>query len=55
MAKQQAPDNALATDRPERKKPYHPPRLVEYGDLRKITLGKGGNMTDGTGRPATRK
>jgi hypothetical protein len=36
------------------KKPYRPPRLVEYGDLRKITQAKGGMMND-AGRPATRK
>ena len=39
----------------DRKKAYRAPRLVKYGDLRTITQGKGGNMTDGTGTPATRK
>jgi hypothetical protein len=37
------------------KKPYRAPRLVEYGDLRKITLAKGGNMGDDPTPPATKK
>jgi hypothetical protein len=40
---------------PPVKKPYRAPRLVEYGDLRKITLAKGGNMNDDPTPPATRK
>ena len=39
---------------PGRKKPYRKPRLVEYGDLQKITMVKGGNRGDGA-LPATRK
>lgn len=35
------------------KKPYRPPRLVVYGDLRHLTRAKGGNKTDG-GAPKTR-
>lgn len=38
-----------------KKKPYRTPRLVEYGDFRTITQGKGGNMDDGAGVAATRK
>lgn len=38
-----------------KKKAYRTPRLVEYGDLRTITQGKGGNMDDGVGVAATRK
>jgi hypothetical protein len=56
MAKQAHREDATASRRPERKKPYRTPRLVEYGDLRKITLAnKGGNMGDGAGRPLTKK
>jgi hypothetical protein len=40
---------------PPVKKPYRAPRLVEYGDLRKITLAKGGNMNDDPTPPATKK
>lgn len=36
-----------------RKKPYHPPRLVVYGDLRRLTKAKGGTAGD-AGKPATR-
>jgi hypothetical protein len=37
------------------RKPYRAPRLVEYGDLRKITLAKGGNKNDDPTPPATKK
>ena len=37
-----------------RKKPYRKPRLVEYGDLQKITMTKGSNRADGA-EPATKK
>lgn len=38
-----------------KKKTYRPPRLVTYGDFRKITqTGKGGNKADGAGVPKTR-
>ncbi len=36
------------------KKPYRPPRLVVYGDLRRLTLSKKGTRADGAGKPATR-
>ncbi len=36
------------------KKPYRSPRLVVYGDLRRLTRAKGGNKTDG-GQPKTRQ
>lgn len=56
MAKQQPHKRAVApTPSTPKKKPYRSPRLVEYGDLRTITQGKGGNMDDGTGAPATKK
>lgn len=48
------PDSARAGAEP-RKKPYRAPRLVEYGDLRTITLGKGGTMNDDPTPPATKK
>jgi hypothetical protein len=54
MPKQRRERSKTPADR-DRKKPYRAPRLVKYGDLRTITQGKGGNMTDGTGNPATRK
>jgi hypothetical protein len=51
-----SPSDGNAAKQPDRKKVYRAPQLVEYGDLRKITLGKGGNMNDGMGgAPATRK
>lgn len=37
-----------------KKKPYRPPRVVVYGDLRRLTRAKGGNKTDG-GQPKTRQ
>jgi carbonic anhydrase/acetyltransferase-like protein (isoleucine patch superfamily) len=37
-----------------KKRPYLTPKLVIHGDLRKITLGKGSNLADGTGIPKTR-
>lgn len=38
----------------QRKKPYRPPRLTVYGDLRRLTKGKGGNRSDGGGFPKTK-
>lgn len=38
-----------------KKKSYRPPRLVAYGDFRKLTqTGKGGTKGDGAGVPKTR-
>ncbi len=37
-----------------KKKPYRPPRLVVYGDLRRLTRGKGGSNPDGGGLPRTK-
>lgn len=56
MAKDQ-PRKRTVEPAPEtpKKKPYRTPRLVEYGDLRTITQGKGGSMDDGAGVAATRK
>ena len=36
-----------------RKRPYRPPALVRHGDLKTLTMAKGGNRTDG-GSPKTR-
>lgn len=36
------------------KKPYRPPRLVVYGDLRRLTETKGGGNNDGLGKPRTK-
>ena len=36
------------------KKTYRSPRLVVYGDLRRLTMAKGGTKGDGGGKPATR-
>ena len=56
MAKAQPRKRTVAPAPPAtKKKPYRTPRLVEYGDLRTITQGKGGNMNDGTGVAATKK
>lgn len=38
----------------EHKKPYRSPKLFVYGDLSRITHGKGGNKGDGNGNPATK-
>ena len=35
------------------KKPYHPPRLVDYGDLTRLTAGGGGDKGDGGGGAQT--
>lgn len=43
-----------------KKKPYRSPRLVVYGDLRRLTAlvappaVKGGSKSDGGGRPKTK-
>jgi hypothetical protein len=37
-----------------KKKAYRPPRLRVYGDLRRLTMGKGGQNNDGTGKPKTK-
>lgn len=45
----------MKTEAPRlKKKPYRPPRLVAYGDLRTLTMAKGGNKNDGGGKPATK-
>jgi len=51
MEKPRSSDDTLTAGR---KKPYRRPRLVDYGDLRKITMTKGSNRSDGA-EPATRK
>lgn len=37
-----------------KKRPYRPPRLVVYGDLRRLTMAKKGTRLDGAGKPRTR-
>jgi hypothetical protein len=37
-----------------KKKPYHSPRLVVYGDFRTLTRVKGGGANDGGGKPKTK-
>ena len=37
-----------------KKKKYHPPRLVVYGDIHRLTMAKGGTKFDGGGKPQTR-
>ena len=37
------------------KLPYQKPRLKVYGDLRQITLAKGGSANDGRNVPVTKK
>lgn len=41
------------TEQPK-KKPYRPPRLVVYGDLRRLTMAKGGTSADGGGKAKTK-
>lgn len=36
------------------KKPYQPPRLKRYGDVRRLTGVKGGSKIDGAAKPRTR-
>jgi len=43
-----------ATPRDRTKKPYRPPRLIVHGDLRRLTMAKGGSATDGSGKPKTK-
>ena len=50
MASKQKPGAA-----PAKKKPYTAPRVVEYGDLRKIVMAKRSNRNDNTGGPATKR
>lgn len=38
----------------QERKPYRSPRLVVYGDLRRLTMVKGGTKGDGGGKPATK-
>lgn len=38
----------------DKKKPYRSPRLVEYGDLRRLTMTKAGRKSDGGVKPSTR-
>jgi hypothetical protein len=39
---------------PQRKKSYRRPRLVVYGDVRRLTAVKFGMMGDGGGKPSTK-
>ena len=47
--KKQTPGAARAA-----KRPYREPKLTKHGDLKTLTMGKGGNRTDGGGAPKTR-
>ena len=38
----------------KRKTPYQRPRIVRYGDVRRLTGLKGGTAGDGYGNPATK-
>jgi hypothetical protein len=40
-------EDLLNSQTPSRKKPYRTPRLVAYGNLRDITMAKGGLKQDG--------
>ena len=44
----------MKSKKTDEKKAYRAPRLVTYGDLRKITKGKGGKKSDGGGVPKTK-
>lgn len=43
-----------ATKPNRRRKPYRPPRLTVHGDLRRLTMVKGGGANDGGGKPRTK-
>ena len=43
-----------STPRSQTKKPYRTPRLVVHGDLRRLTMAKGGAKNDGGGVPRTK-
>ena len=43
-----------AKPRAQKKKPYRSPRLRVYGDLRRLTMSKGGGVADGIGKPRTK-
>lgn len=43
-----------STPRNQTKKPYRTPRLVVHGDLRRLTMTKGGTTNDGAGKPRTK-
>lgn len=43
-----------STPRNQTKKPYRSPRLVVHGDLRRLTMAKGGTNNDGGGKPRTK-
>lgn len=38
----------------KKRKPYRPPRLSVYGDLRRLTAAKGGTRNDGGGKPKSK-
>jgi hypothetical protein len=38
-----------AENRTQRKKAYHSPKMVEYGNVAKLTQGSSGTVGDGTG------
>lgn len=47
----------MAREVTRRKKPYTPPRLVRYGDVKRLTrtdVAKGGDKKDGIGPDAPR-
>ena len=37
-----------------KKRPYRAPKLITHGDLRTMTLAKGGALGDGGGAPKSR-
>ena len=47
-------DKQPGSDSPSAKKPYRSARLTVYGDLRLITMAKGGIKSDGGGPPKTK-
>jgi len=40
--------------RPAKRRPYSTPTLKIHGDLKAITMAKGGTRRDGAGNPRTR-
>jgi len=43
-----------AATRHAKRRPYRTPNLTVHGDLKTLTMAKGGNFNDGTGKPRTR-
>jgi hypothetical protein len=50
---QESPDSKRATDERTTRRPYAPPKLIEYGSVAKLTQGNG-TVKPGDGGPRNR-